>query len=264
MSDSDLPGHASSTTASAASSPKWFHFRGWILLLLPVALLILLAIFVPRQLRQARVLAELKKLEVPVRTQPIPIPGIDLLVGNQYCTEIVDVYMRDPRITDNELALVSGLNSLQKLELVGSQVSSAGLRSLQGLSNLYILHLANTRVTDEGLRNLTQLPNLGILSLDQTSITDEGLQSVAAIPRLERLYLDGTPITDKGLETLGKAKGLIELSCVGTRITDEGILHLYGLKNLEVLKVYDTKVSREALEKLHVALPKCMIWEPTE
>jgi Leucine-rich repeat (LRR) protein len=264
VTDGDLPGPTSNSPPPSASSLKWFHFRGWILLLLPVAVLLLLAMYVPRQMQQARALAALKQLDVPIRTQPLPIPGIESWIGKEYAVEVIDVYMRDPRIQDADLHAIGGLRSLQKLELVGSQITSSGLANLKRLPNLYILHLANTPITDEGLVHLTQFPNLGILSLDQTAITDEGLRHVGTLPHLERLYLDGTKITDKGLEYLSAAEGLIELSCVGTPITDAGIQHLYGLKKLEVLKVYNTSVTREALEKLHTVLPQCMIWEPSE
>jgi len=260
-SDTSSGVQASQATPTAR---KWFHFRGRVLLVIPAAFLILAAIYVPRQIAQQRALVALKAMNVPVRTQPVPIPGIAQLFGEEYAQEITDVYMRNPDVSDEDMHIVAGLKSLQKLELAGSSVTSAGIENLKGLPNLYILHLADTQVTDEGLAYLPRFQNLGILSLDNTAISDDGLANVAKIPNLERLFLDGTGISDDGLAHLSESITLKELACVGTKITDAGLVHLKGLYNLEVLKVYNTAVTRAALEELHTVLPKCMIWEPDE
>ena len=259
------PADSHSRTGDAIPrGPKWFHFRGRVLLVIPVALMVLAAIYVPRQVAQRRALVALKAINAPVRTQPLLVPGIAQLFGEEYAQEITDVYMRNPEVSDEDLHIVAGLRSLQKLELAGSNVTSAGIENLTGLLNLYTLHLADTKVTDEGLTHLARLRSLGILSLDNTPISDAGLMHVAKIPKLERLYLDGTGISDAGLAHLSGLVTLKELACVGTKITDAGLQHLRGLENLEVLKVYNTQVTRAALEELHTVLPKCMIWEPDE
>lgn len=264
MAESKTVSEAQSNEQPSQTSPKWFHFRGRVLLLIPVAVLVLAAIYVPRQLAQGRALVALKAKAIPVRTQPLSVPGVAQLFGEDYAQEITDVYMRNPEISDQDLHIVAGLPTLEKLELAGSSVTSAGIENLKSLPKLYTLHLADTQVTDEGLAHLPRFRSLGILSLDNTAITDAGLVSVAKIPMLERLSLDGTGITDAGLAHLSGLATLKELACVDTKITDEGLVHLEGLKNLEVLKVYNTKVTRAALEKLHVVLPNCMIWEPDE
>jgi hypothetical protein len=170
-----------------------------VLLVIPAALLILIGVYAPRQLAQRRALVALKAMNAPVRTQPFPIPGIGQLFGEEYAQEITDVYMRNPAVSDEDLHIVAGLKTLQKLELAGSSVTSAGIENLKGLPNLYTLHLADTQVTDEGLVHLPRFKNLGILSLNNTAISNSGLAHVAKIPNLERLYLDGTGISDEGL-----------------------------------------------------------------
>ncbi len=250
--------------AEVTSRPKWFHFRARILLIIPAALLVVAAIYGPRQQKQRNALLALKEMKAQVRTEPLLLPGVGQVFGDEYAQEIVGVYIRNPDLKDTDLNAISGLRTLQKLELAGSKVSANGLKHLTGLPNLYILHLADTDVTDDGLVHLSELHNLGILSLDNTKITDAGLASLAPLKRLERLFMNGTNVTDDGIAHIGKLTSLKEFSCANTGLTDDCLKHLTGLKNLEVLKLYNTKITREALEDLRNELPNCAIWEPDE
>lgn len=242
---------------------RWYQLRWRVLLLIPLAFLVLAGIYVPRQLRQKQAIAELKKLDVVVRTQPIGLFGMELLLPLEYQDEIIEVYWRDPALDERKLTVLNGLSTIEKLELSGSKVSSQGLQHLAGLPKLYMLHLDGTRVADGGLAHLARMRGLAVLSLDQTAVTDAGLPELARITSLERLYLNGTPITDAGLVHLGKLTKLKELSLVQTKISDAGLVHLRGLKNLEMLKVHDTEVTQNGMNELHEALPKCVIWIPT-
>jgi Leucine-rich repeat (LRR) protein len=256
---------------SAAATPvkveknvrRWYRLRWRVLLLIPLALLLVAAVYVPRQMRQARAMAALKELNVVVRTQPTSLLGAELLLPQQYADEIVEVYWRDPALDERHLASLAGLSSIEKLELSGSNVTSQGLAHLAGLSKLYMLHLDDTQVTDDGLAALTRFRGLAVLSLDHTRVTDAGLAQLEKMPQLERLYLNGAAITDAGLPHLAKLTSLKELSLVGTQITDAGLAHLKALNNLELLKIHDTRVTQRGLDDLHVALPKCVIWLPT-
>lgn len=249
----------------ANSTPRrWFHFRLRVLAVAPLALLVLFGFYAPRQMAQRRALVALRENQAVVRTDPIAVPGVEWLFGKDYAQEITEVYWLDPKLTDDKLEVLRGLPSITKLELAGSQVSSAGLAHISGLPNLYTLHLANTKVDDKGLAHLGGLKNLGILSLDRTGVTDGGLELLGRMRQLERLYLDGTALTDKGLAHLAGLNQLKELSAVDTKITDAGLKHLTGLKGLEMLKVYNTEVTREGMEELHRTLPQCVIWIPTE
>jgi hypothetical protein len=260
-------GHDQSPPATALPSnaprPKWYQLRWQVLLLVPLALLVVAAIFIPRQLRQHRAIAALKEYGAVVRTQPVSLLGAEVLVPPEYADEVVEVYWRDPQLAEEKLAVLKGLASIEKLELSGSKVTSQGLKQLAGLSRLYMLHLDGTEVGDEGLTQLARMKGLAVLSLDETPVTDAGLAHLAKMPHLERLYLSGTKVTDAGLAHLAALSGLKELSLVNTQISDAGLIHLKGLKNLEMLKVYDTQVTQQGMNDLHAALPRCVVWIPS-
>jgi len=72
----------------------------------------------------------------------------------------------------------------------------AGIATLQTLDELYI---EGDRLTDAGLASIAKLRNLQNLLLEGTSLmTDEGLKALTTLPRLRYLRLCG-PFTDKGL-----------------------------------------------------------------
>jgi Leucine-rich repeat (LRR) protein len=257
-------GEAKPGSTSPKVQQSAFHFRWRILLLIPLAVVILIAYFVPRQRAQHEAIVALKELNAALRTQPVLVPGIGALMGEEYAEEVTEVYLRSPDVKDEDLSVLAGINSLQKLELAGSPITSAGMVHLRGLTNLYTLHLADTNISDEGMHHLSRLRGLAILSLDNTQITDDGLVHLSGLPQLERLYLSGTAITDQGLAHLANITSLKELACVDTAMTDAGLEHLKGLKNLEVLKVYNTQVTRAGLEQLREVIPQVVIWEPDE
>lgn len=243
---------------------KWYQLRWRVLLLIPLAIAGVAAVLIPRQLRQERAIREFKQLNVVVRTQPTPLFGLEALIPPEYADEVIEVYWKDPQLDETQLGVLRGLSSVEKLELAGSKVSSAGLANLAGLSNLYMLHLDETQVDDAGLPQLARLRNLEVLSLSKTQVTDAGLVHIEKLPKLERLFLDKTAVTDAGLPRLGKLLNLKELSLVDTQVSDAGLAHLKGLKNLEMLKVYNTQVTSAGMHDLHAALPKCVVWIPTE
>jgi hypothetical protein len=242
---------------------QWYQLRWQVLLLIPLALVLLAAFYVPRQLRQQRAIETFKRLNVVVRTQPVALLGLELLLPPEYADEIVEVYWRDPELDEKQLVVLDGLNTVEKLELSGSPVTSKGLKYLVGLSKLYMLHLDGTQVGDDGLVHLARLRGLGVLSLDNTQVTDAGLAQLQRMPQLERLYLNGTAITDAGLAHLAGFIQLKELSLVKTQISNAGLTHLKGLTNLEMLKIHDTRVTQEGMNELHADLPKCVIWVPS-
>eukprot|EP00913_Durusdinium_trenchii_P008800 g8266.t1 len=237
---------------------RWFAFRWRFLLLIPLALIVLLAVYAPRQHRQKQTIAALKERGAILRTEPLGLPFVAQLAGKEYDQKITEIYWLDPKIADDDLRLLEGVGTLQKVDLTGSKVEGEGLRHLAGMDDLYILHLGGTRVTDAAMPHIARLPSLGILSLSETKVTDSGLKHLTELKHLERVFLDGTSITDDGLAHIAELSQLKELNLTDAAITDRGLAHLKGLKNLELLKVDGTKVTKAGLADLLKSLPKCV------
>lgn len=249
---------------TVASAPRRISYLlARIAIYLAIACILLAGFYVPRQFTQRKAIAELKRVNAQTRTQPIALPFVSDIFGAEYCEEVVETYLVGPSHSDQDLEIVQGLSSLQKLELSGSEVTSAGLVKLAGLKNLYTLHLANTKVDDSGLKSLSGLRNLGILSLSNTKVSDAGIGELRSMPNLEMLSLDGTAITDAAMQVISQMVNLKELILTRTKVSDSGAELIKSLKKLERLKIHETQVSLEKMKEISEALPNCAVLLPT-
>jgi hypothetical protein len=212
--------------------------------------------------------------------QAMPVQGINAEVkGNlaslEAYSDLRNLWLVGPKITDAELRHVESMKALRQLLLAETDVSDEGLQYLQSMTQLrevtlrgnsrvtgtglgYLrsaaslesLDLSSTRVSDSGLTALVAFPNLKTLELDDTAITDAGLATVASLTSLEKLTLSKTRITDEGLARLVALKNLKELYLNGTAVTDRGIGQLRSLPNLTQVFLRDTRVTKEGASAL--------------
>jgi len=138
-------------------------------------------------------------------------------------------------ITDDDLANLKELTSLQTLELGDTPITDATLGHLNDLTGLRVLCLTGTRISDAGLVHLRALTNLHELELIRTEVTDAGLA-----------YLQNL----KGLHTLGLSL---------TRVSDTGLRYLRELANLEWLDLMGTNVTHQGVHELQKAIPKLYV-----
>lgn len=157
------------------------------------------------------------------------------IVGMDYLHELVFVDLGKKAATDEDLAVIDKVTSIQNLNLSDTKITSKGLRHLMGLTDLKCLFLLNTNVDDEGLGYLKGHQQLQILMLDGTDITDSGLVNLRGMTELDDwLGLGHTQVSDAGLENL-------------TGLPNQRTLHV-------ILR--DTNVSRQGVARLRAALPK--------
>jgi serine/threonine protein kinase/Leucine-rich repeat (LRR) protein len=155
------------------------------------------------------------------------------------------------RTTDDGLARLAGLKSLEDLGINGAGITDAGLRHLASCPGLKRLDLTGTRVSDAGLKHLNPVNSLEVLGLGWSRLTDAGLQDLAKNhPRLKVLIVNDTKITDTGLESLAALKDLVGLDVSETAVTSAGLRRLAGLTALESLSLQGTAVGNEGLKHL--------------
>ena len=177
----------------------WYQTRlGTILLLfVPAALGVgWIANRYHRSYAQKPVIAELGKRGVTVgmRTGRF-VPDVAHMI-------VVHSHTSDHRWTDEDMALIAKLTTLEALHIGYTDVSDAGLFHLRSLTRMEELDLCCTKITDSGLRHLRGMRDLGILHLDGTAITDEGLRHLGHLRRLEWLTLSDTQVTQSGIDAL--------------------------------------------------------------
>ena len=89
--------------------------------------------------------------------------------------KLIELNLKDTKITDEGLANLSSLVTLKRLNLARTQVSDKGLAYLKGLDNVAYLNLYGSQVTDAGLEHLKGMTNLKKLYLWQSKVTEGGV-----------------------------------------------------------------------------------------
>jgi beta-lactamase regulating signal transducer with metallopeptidase domain len=158
------------------------------------------------------------------------------------------------QVTDDDLIYLKNLTNLESLGLLSnSQITDKALDHLRSLTNLKKLRLDDTQVTDEGLQKLKQhglLTGLELLALGRTQITDAGLAYLRGMSELKVLYMESTDVTDSGLAHLAGLTKLEVLILDSTQVTGTGLEHLKGLTNLDQLVLGGTKITDVSLFNL--------------
>lgn len=158
------------------------------------------------------------------------------------------------------LAHLAGLDSLQNLQLMATELDDAGAAYLAGLPSLRQLGLWRTGITDAALAHVAMLSALTTLRLDYTAVTDAGMATIGAMPALETLYLGNTAVGDAGLAALtGLPLRTIDVS--RTAVTDAGLATLGGIETLRTITARDNEaVSEDGVAALQRMLPDARIY----
>jgi Leucine-rich repeat (LRR) protein len=153
---------------------------------------------------------------------------------------------------DDDLALLAGMRSIERLTASDNKFSDAALKHVGSLTGLRYLDLSGCpNITSVGMKHLAELSKLEDLNLAGTAVGDEGLKYFANLKSLRGLDLRGTAVGDDGLAHLSKLKNLGGLVLGDTKVTDAGLANLAHLVNLQVLVLYGTQTTDAGLVHLY-------------
>jgi hypothetical protein len=163
-------------------------------------------------------------------------------------------------LTDQAVALLSGLAELERFSSNGMQVSDEGLKPLAKLKKLHSLAFFHPGKTfsGSGLACLAELPNLEHLTVAGSfAFKDEGMAAVGKLTRLKEFRTWHAGQTDEGVKSLKSLKNLKSLH-LGQRLalkppacpSDETLAVLAELKSLEALQLDETRLTLAALAQL--------------
>lgn len=149
-------------------------------------------------------------------------------------TNLKELSLNCPKLTNEGLAKLSALKSLEKLYLLGANATLSGLSHLNGLTHLNTLSVYSIK-RDDGIMDiggLTALEDIIIQLDDDPSFRDEDLACFAKLKRLRRLQIAHKGISDAGLKHLGGLTNLEMLSIGGEGVTDDGLFYLTNMSKL--------------------------------
>src|SRR5262249_41322885 len=99
-------------------------------------------------------------------------------------------------LTDSDLGRLVALRYLKRLDVGGNnRITDEGMAALGQLESLEDLSVACTSVTDRGIQALKGLSRLSALDVSRTGITDESLAVVETLPALTLLRAIGTHLS---------------------------------------------------------------------
>ena len=135
-------------------------------------------------------------------------------------------------VSEGGVAHLKGWESLETLDLRGTQVRSLVFGHLAGLQGLRRLDLSHTRITDEGFDELVEIQGLEELAIGSNRLDGSALDRLKLLPKLRSLSVNGVQRVDSGiwglalnldnLRRLGELEQLEELDLTGATITDSG------------------------------------------
>lgn len=170
-------------------------------------------------------------------------------IGGLQKLRVLTLYNRCT-LTDDTLALLSGLESLEELQIDGAKFSDDGMKafaSMKGLRKCTFFHvLMKEKFTGAGVVHLAGLPRLETFGCGGSSFNDEGMAACAKLSHLRELRIWHTLATDAGV---AKLEGMTTLKVVHLgpqfmpRITDAAVVSLASIKSLETVSVMETRLA---------------------
>ncbi|OAI56527.1 hypothetical protein AYO49_04085 [Verrucomicrobiaceae bacterium SCGC AG-212-N21] len=177
---------------------------------------------------------------------------------------------RAKTLTDDMLALLTGLTELEDLSTEGVQLSDDGFKhfaAFQKLRRLKFFHpsLRFEKLTGSGLAQLKSLPKLESLTFAGSTAGDAALEAIGQLTQLKEFRTWHTAQSQAGNAHLAKLSNLTMLR-VGQRLPsfvkdpapsfDESTMDVIAqIKSLETLELTEARLSAKIIPQLK-ALPK--------
>ena len=211
-------------------------------------------------------------------------------------TTIKDLTISGKTITDDTLALLTGLTELERLSSDGIQLTDDGYKhfaAFQKLKSLAFFHPAfrSEKFTGSGLAYLKALSKLEKLTFAGSTAGDAALESIGQLTQLKEfrtwhtaqtqagnVHLAKLPLTalrigqrlpngkdspvsfdESSMETLAQIKTLESLELTEARLSAKIIPHLQALPKLTKLKIETVDISTADVEAIKAALPNCKV-----
>jgi hypothetical protein len=134
------------------------------------------------------------------------------LSARQGSGRVLAVDLTERPVGNDDLCCLEPFADLQRLSVRGWQVTDEGMAHVEKLNSLQILRLTCTGITDGGVSRLKDLADLRSLDLAGSfRVTDSALTVLRGLPHLQRLDLTFTRVTDHGIRALREARPGLEI-----------------------------------------------------
>jgi hypothetical protein len=151
------------------------------------------------EIRQTRVLGELEQLGAGITTETTQ-------VGLQFEQDVNSIEIGENwKGTQQNLRRLKWLGNVQKITLIGPQITDDTLKHVQHMSSLKVVIIKRAGITDAAMASLKDLKNLRQLDVMYSRIGDESVDDLKVHTSASLLKLYGTDVTKQGADRLQEA-----------------------------------------------------------
>jgi len=156
--------------------------------------------------------------------------------------------------TDRHLRAIAQNSSVEKIQLLGSDVTDAGVAALGALPNLKILEVHSTvALTDTAVSGLASCHKLEQVHLDQARLSRDAGRVLAGLPALYALKLSQGELSAEVVGDLGKSPTLKRVEFEAVKFPPGALANLRSLTKLAHLTATNATLNAadwEALRQL--------------
>lgn len=155
---------------------------------------------------------------------------------------VTQVQVKCDAFTEADFRLLGSFTTIKNLTLSGKTITDDTLALLTGLTELEMLSTDGIQLTDAGYKHFAAFQKLKSLAFFHPAFrskdfTGSGLVSLKALPKLERLTFAGSTAGDVAMASIGQLTQLKEFRTWHTAQTQAGNAPLVKLTNLTALRI---------------------------
>lgn len=155
---------------------------------------------------------------------------------------VTQVQVKCDTFTEADFRTLGSFTTIKDLTISGKTITDETLALLTGLVNLERLSTDGIQLTDDGYKHFATFQKLTSLAFFHPAFRSEkftgtGLAHLKALPKLERLTFAGSTAGDAAMESIGQLTQLKEFRTWHTAQTQTGNASLLKLTNLKALRI---------------------------
>lgn len=155
---------------------------------------------------------------------------------------VTQVQVKCDAFTEADFRTLGSFTTIKDLSISGKTITDETLALLTGLMNLERLSTDGIQLTDDGYKHFAAFQKLTSLAFFHPAFRSEkftgtGLAHLKALPKLERLTFAGSTAGDAAMESIGQIAQLKEFRTWHTAQTQAGNTNLLKLTNLKALRI---------------------------
>ena len=174
-------------------------------------------------------------------------------LGNGFFSKITGVSFRiGSEANDEDLAILSELQGLQRLDLGNTKATGNLLKVIEGLPKLRHIVLRADQLNDIAVSALPSIVRLRTITLASPYkvFRDDALQHIHRFTTVSRLELVGAGITDASMAKIAGSKAISSLHLTHTRISTAGVRQLGTMPSVSLLVIKGDIIKEEGVETL--------------